>query len=147
MTCFRALSMFTVLAGCAAAPQKSLIPGVGYTDFRSALYIAAETSTSRTVVYIVALEDDGFGLVTYVGRTDGQSPGITRARSGQSALSYQRISNAQNGSMKSASGMIILSRDDFDLAARTGMALELCGNGTCYGADVPSALFQQALIE
>lgn len=142
-----AFSLFVLLAGCAGAPEKSLIPHTGYTDFRSALHLAGQTPASRTLVYIVALEGDAFGLVTYVGRRDGRFPGIMRASAGEIALPYQRISSEQADGMMMESGMIVLTNEEFQLATRTGMALELCGVGTCYSADVPSGLFMQALVE
>ena len=118
-------------------------------DFRSALHIAGETNTSRTVVYIVGLdsEEARFGLVAHVGRDDGQQPLVTEARAGETPVPYLRLPGQQVQGMPTASGMIPLSDTTLSRAANHGMQLELCGAGTCYRADVPAGLFLQALVE
>ncbi len=142
-----ALALITLLAGCTGGFQKSLPTVAGVTDFRSALHIAGENSASRTVVYVVGLEDNGLGLMTHVARRDGRFPAITRARASGASFAYQRLSSQQTAGMMTESGLIALTAAEVSLAARTGMALELCGVSACYRADVPAGLFEQALVE
>lgn len=149
MVRFIFLSSLISLAACGVAPQKSLAPGAGYTDFRSALHLAGKTPSSRTLVYVVALDGhlDGFGLITHIARSDGRFPGITQAQMGGTLLNYQRISSVRSEGMMTESGLITLSPQIIEVASRTGMRLEFCGVGTCYDAEVPAGLFMQALVE
>lgn len=142
------IASFALLTACSNGFQKLLSSDVGVSEFRSAMHIAGETPTSRTVVYLVASGPNGeMGLMTHVARLDGGVPGVSRATTGSTDLDYLRLAGQQTPGLVSQSGLITLTGDQIARAARTGMDLRLCGANRCYQADVPAGLFQQALVE
>ncbi|AZQ68037.1 hypothetical protein EF888_13380 [Silicimonas algicola] len=134
------------LAACAAGPTKRLTPGPSSTRPLSALHIAGETTTSRTVVQIVS-DAAGYGLSVHVGRSDGHWPSVERAMIDGKRTGWRHVGRIPAGTMLAESGVIALSTDAVTQASGAGMTLTLCGASGCETSQGPAGLFKQALVE
>lgn len=145
----RVLLLCLAVAACTAAPRKSVDPDFGGGAARSALHVAGETATTRTVVQAIARPGDParpWGLVVHVADAAG-FPAISRLAAGPAVLGWHPLGRRIAGPLMAESAVIPLTDPEFRAAAASGMALRIDGARRRYSASVPAALFVQGLLE
>ena len=106
--------------------------------------------TARPVI-VMSPDGTGYAVLTNVRRRDVNGPRIDRITSQGVTLDYRRhdrlFTHCIDGCQRAEIGAIVLSRDAFTLAARTGLPLRIWGQRGRYEGTVPAEAFARVLTE
>ena len=140
------IACLLAFSGCATVGPSTLVdPHLPAVTQSSASYKTGRTENAYVVVRAMRTKTGGrtaHALGIIVARSDLNYPKITGLRSFGKPLPYKRLDRHRIGRLRAETGLIPLSRSEFNAFAGTGIEFRIYGKRGAYTVKVPARLFQ-----